>query len=693
MQDVNNQHLLRGRTRSLAEHISLTKKDKNFEFILFGDNLLECFTLLNPAIEQTDIWDFQYVVYEPIDQPIYVFRSKENRLISIKACGVYTNWPLPEKVTELIYRYDLPDFVLYDLNKDSVVLAGEFTETASVGNSQWQRELRKIAAAELRVPFIYQTVYSGKDDSQDTIREPSSLLAYNAFLYSIRYQVSSLVFFIEPNIDASRSRIRKNSLPPDVLSRLFSGYVIAETGEETRLHLEIEKEIYKSMADYLGETKYSVRENTKQQARLLQDLPCIDPVVLEALLSDSDNFVQELSGFLHELNTDKRAFLDKYDFTNLEVSRMKKWTDKQNMIYISDLFSFLQNNNLPVAVAPLSKFAAGIVDSKSVVRFLKEGKFKVSEQALAKLIKFQETAIIPIYFHKMSNGTLQFTKDPYAGNTAAFSELFGFDGSGKQKRSILAYCVSSNPTGFDIHTKKETNIYRSVAKYSDVLVMDTKEVISEFKQPVKRHQAHRIDSISNLSALNSTEDVGVISTYLQMGVIASDWDVSMISIHHSSWQQIRIRDKVDFLDTAKIGRNSSKVDLVMQSPDNVFLAAEGKRKYTDFFSSPAERSKIEAAFSNILDVIDDLYKEKIEEKIVCFICMLDIPEVDPDFFLESEKQKISSSIAAGHLDRLANQEFVVIGNYTQGGVSKFELFFSASFPVSNRIRLEKIFSS
>jgi hypothetical protein len=692
MQDVNNQHLLRGNIKSLAEHKSFTEGSSRAEFILFGDNLLECFTLLNPAIEQEDIWKFQYVVYEPIDQPIYVFKTKNGQIISIKACGVYTNWPLPAKVSELIYRYDLPDFVLYNVTNDRIALAGEITETASVGNSQWQRELRKIAAAELGVPFIYQTVYSGKDDSLDTIREPSSLLAYNAFLYSIRYQVSSLVFFIEPNIETSRTRQRSDALSPDVISRLFSAYVLNEIGDNSNLYREIEAAIYKSMAGYLGEAKYSGTSGAKQQPRLLLDLPCINPIVQKALLSDTETFIDELTEFLHNPKGKNIEFQKKFDFSDLDVSKMKKWTDKQNMDYIKELFNFLEKNHLPPAVAPLWKFAAGIVDSRSLVRFLSEKNYIVSKKALDSILMFKETVIIPIYFHKTSNGNLQFTKDPYAGNTAAFSELLGFDAAGNPKRSILSYCVSTNPPDFDIHTKKETNIYRSVAKYSDLLVMDTKEVISEFKPSVKIYNTCTIDSILNLTPLNTTEDMGVISTYLQMGVIGSDWDVCMIAIHHSSWQQIRIRDKANFLDTAKIGRNDSKVDLVMQSPDNLFFAAEGKRKYTDFFSSQAERQKIESAFNNIRDVIDDLYKSKVKEKIISFICLLDIPEVDSEYFLESEKQKIIGSIRAGHLAKLANQDFLVIGTYTISGISNFELFFSDEFPSELRRRLEVIFS-
>ena len=691
MQDVNNQHLLRGKIKTLKEHRSIIDDKETFEFILFGDNLLECFTLLNPAVEQTDIWDFQYVVYEPIDQPIYVFKSKMLQLISIKACGVYSNWPLPEKVSELIYRYDLPDFVLYNVAKDRVIFAGEITETASVGNSQWQRELRKIAAAELGVPFIYQTVYSGKDDGQDRIREPTSLLAYNAFLYSIRYKVSSLVFFIEPNIESSRSRQRNNSLSPNVISRLFSAHVLDEIGEETNLRRNIEEEIFLSMASYLKEVKFTSKTNGNQKPRLLIDLPCVNPTVQIALLSDTDSFVKELIEYLYNSQRAQTPFLQKYDFSDLEISKMKQWTDKRNMIYIKDLFNFLEDNNLSSAVAPLSKFAAGILDSESVANFLTEKKYKVSKQALESVLKYKETAIVPIFFHKKNNGILQFTKDPYAGNLAAFSELLGFDGAGNQKRSILAYCVSTNPASFDLHTKNETNIYRSVAKYADILIMDNKEVINEFKPATKTYRTYKVDAISKVNPLNFTEDMGVVSTYLQMGVIGSDWDVCMIAIHHSSWQQIRIRDKRNYLDTAKIGRNDSKVDLVMQSPNDIFFAAEGKRKYSDFFSSPAERDKIASAFRNIWSVIDDLYKSKIENRIASFICLLDVPEVDSIFFLETERQKISASIAAGHLDKLANQEFLVIGTYTLRGISNFELFFSKGFPAEVRRQLSEIF--
>ena len=141
----------------------------------------------------------------------------------------------------------------------------------------------------------------------------------------------------------------------------------------------------------------------------------------------------------------------------------------------------------------------------------------------------------------------------------------------------------------------------------------------------------------------------------------------MIAIHHSSWQQIRIRDEESNIVTVKIPRNSSKVDLVMQSPENIFLMAEAKRNYEDFFRSPQEIEKITAAFTNTRAIIDQLYKDKTIKKITAFICLFDGPAERIEDYVRRERQNISESIAAGHLDAIAADAFVVIGSYSQIG--------------------------
>ena len=334
MQDSLNQPLLRGKDKSYSDHLSIVSGHAHEEFILFGDNLLECLSLLNPAVGQTDLWDFQYVVYEPIDRPVYVFASKEEKYISIAACGNYTNWPLPQQVSDLIFRYDLPDFVLFSLSSQAVIFAGELTETASVGNSQWQRELRKIAAAELGIPFVYQTGYSGKDDSLDKVREPTSLIVYNALIYTIRYKVPSMVFFVEPNIETSKSRIRKAKLDPGVISRLLVAYVLGDISGSSDLVDRIQGEIFGSMIDYLKEAKLSARANSAGKSRLLIDFPCVSVEVSNALMESSDTFVEDLLQFLKSPSSNS-SFTSRFDLSQLDKNNLIPWTDKKSTNLIS----------------------------------------------------------------------------------------------------------------------------------------------------------------------------------------------------------------------------------------------------------------------------------------------------------------------------------------------------------------------
>ena len=691
MQDSLNQPLLRGKIKSYRDHLATVSDRDHKEFILFGDNLLECLSLLNPSVDQRDLWSFQYVVYEPIHRPIYVFTLDNGSYISIAACGNYTNWPLPQHVIDLIFRYDLPDFAIYSIASQSVIFAGELTETASVGNSQWQRELRKIAAAELGIPFVYQTGYSGKDDSLNKVREPTSLIVYNSFIYSIRYKVPSLVFFVEPNIEASKSRNRKLKLDPGVLSRLLVAYILAEMTESNELVDQIQGEIFSSMADYLKEVKLTTRSKSGGKSRLLIDFPCVSVEVSEALLENSNSFVTELVKYLKSPDTDS-SFTRRFDFSKLSTGNMADWTDKQSTNLISELFEFYELKKMKKPMAPLSKFAAGVVLTETLSKFLLLPKFKSGKIAVNIISEFEECVIIPVLFHKNSNGALQFTKDPYAGNIAAFAELLAFDITGNQIRGVITYCVSNNPINFNLHTKKETNIYRSVAKYSDVLVMDTGELITEFVDPEKVRNATQIKSISDLKAQNITEDTAVISTYLKMGVISSNWEVCMIAIHHSSWQQIRVRDKLGSVVTEKVGRNSSKIDLIMQDSDK-FFAVEGKKEFSSFFSSKSERDKIQTAFHNARGSIDNLFGTKNNLKITAFVCLLDVSEINTDYALEKEVHRINEAIFAGELDQMAGQDFVVVGVYLLDESTQFRLFFSERFNQIERDRLELVFES
>lgn len=155
-----NPRITKDKIWTMSQYLSLTNVN---EYLLYSDNILEGITLLNDLTEDSLHLEFQAVVYEPIDQPIYIFKDVNNNMYAIKICGAYDKWELPKEVSEIIHYVDLPDYIFYSINNKKVILAGENTETASVGNSQWQREGRKLGAARLKIPFIYQTFYSGRD--------------------------------------------------------------------------------------------------------------------------------------------------------------------------------------------------------------------------------------------------------------------------------------------------------------------------------------------------------------------------------------------------------------------------------------------------------------------------------------------------------------------------------------------------
>ncbi len=691
MQDALNQPLLVSKSITENEYEKLCKTRKNHEFVLFGDNTLECFTLLNPLVNPDTHLHFIAIVRLPLDQPIYVFELPNSDFVSVKVAGSYTNWALPEPVAQIVYRYDLPDFVLFSVENQKVVFAGELTETASVGNSQWQRELRKISAAELGVPFIYQTVYSGKDDSQNTIREPTSLLVYNAMLYSIRYKVPSLVLFIEPNIDGSMTRKRNSPLDTSCVSNLLASYLIQSAIGDEKLRLKIESSIFEKMIEFLVEPKYKSNGNLGEEPRVNVDYPCAPTSIFDALIQQPKEFVDELSEFINSDRNVTSSFVKKFPLGEERMDRFKVWTDKRQVEYLVDLFDFIDKKELPKLLAPLSKFSVGVIQSRVLAQYLESKCHGELSELLENISPYEETLIVPVLLHKKNYGRFQYCKDPYAGNIAAFCELLGFDTSGQKKRGIVTYCVSENPTDFELHEKYATNLYRSIAKYSDAIVLAGNEVISKFKPYAQVFEPNSIEKLISMQPINTTEDSGLTSTYVQLTNLVGGWNVCMIAIHHSSWQQIRLRNEQKILKTAKIGRNDAKVDLVLQDDSNSFLAAEGKRTYGDFFRSAQEKEKISQAFLNIYALIDKLFGTSNNQIITSFICLLDVPKVNSSFFLGKERQKIHESIKLGHISEITDQEFVLIGVYVLDRQTRFELFFSSDFDNDVKQRLIKAF--
>ncbi|MDA3052506.1 hypothetical protein OFO01_03485 [Campylobacter sp. JMF_01 NE2] len=665
---------------SKSKQIKMSDLDKlkpNCEFLLYSDNILEGISLLNLLTENDDYLKFYGVVYEPIDQPIYIFCDENKNFYSIKICGSYDKWNLPDQVNQIKSFVDLSDYILYSINSKKVILAGENTETASVGNSQWQREGRKLGASRIKVPYIYQTFYSGKDESQDTTREPTSLQVYNQLVYSARYKVPSFVAYFESNFENARTRIRNPKDSKELFINYIKSVILADTNKKNeKLKFELEKEFFKHMISYLKEPKFS--KKAKQEARLIKDFPIIDDNVKNGILADSDNFVNSLLEYIYDKNDN---FINKYSLLNFDYSKFSQWNSYCKKPYIKDLLSKVK------AKSYISRSAKiGIANATDCLKFLtdKFSRKKNSIKSALDISVHNEAIIFPLRIHKISNGKLTFSPDPESGEIVAFSELFAYDIYGNKIRPVIGYCYVETPNNFDFEGKKGSKLYKAISNYVDILIFNNNTIITSFDKEKNQQNNFFPSSVKVVFPNDKTEEVAIVSTYLNQSTIKSDWKLCFIHTHHSSWQQIAIENKQE-----KIHRISTKLDLIMQQ-NNKFMLAEGKNKFIEFLRD----DKIKKAFIDMSELIDVMYK-KSNIKFDTFIFNLDLPpkEKDPYYFLDCEINKIKGSIERNHFKDIANNEnFVVIIVYlSPNNETKFALIFSENFNINLKNQLIKEF--
>lgn len=657
------------------------------EFILYGDNILEGITLLNDMTQANDILSLYGVIYEPIDQPIYLFQDEKSEIYALKICGCYSKWNLPKEVTSLIEYIDLPDYIFYSVEKEKVIIAGENTETASVGNSQWQREGRKLGAAKYHIPFIYQTFYSGKDESQDTIREPNSLQVYNQLLYSIRYRVPSLVAYFENNFEGAKTRNRT----PEDCKELFSKYLktslVASVREDyvgKRKTLEIE--FFEHMINYLKEPKYDYHRVSGKQPRLKKDFPVINDKVSNGLLNDTSEFAKSLVDYIYN---DSSNFISKYPIDAIASNNLKPWAGYQNKQWISELIEYLtMKGNKPYSyISGQSK--VGFAKTSYCKEYLLTKFPSQSTEINAKLDsnKFPECIIMPLRIHKKSNGNLTFSPDPESGEIAAFGELFGYNYKGAKIRPVIGYVIVETPTDFKFADKVGTKLYKSIFEYVDVIVFNNNTLLTEYPYiyPTSNHVPV---SIEQEYPLELTEEMNIVSTYLNLSTISSDWRLCFIHTHHSSWQQLVVHNPKQDAQH-KIDRVFTKPDLIMQDKGWHFMIAEGKDHYIDLLRD----KKIRAAMQNSADIIDELC-EVTHTKFNAFIYNFPTdPATDPMYYVNREIGTVEGAINLGHFNPVAYEsDFVVIMVYLdQNRKTKFKLMYSPNFNANLKSQLDKEF--
>ena len=666
--------------------------DISRNYLLFSDNILEGITLLNDLTQDDNYLNFFGVVYEPIDQPIYIFQDEKKRKYAIKICGAYDKWELPEDVSRIIHFIDLPDYIFYSIESKKPILAGENTETASVGNSQWQREGRKLGAARLGVPFIYQTFYSGKDESQSTIREPSSLQVYNHLVYSVRYKVPSFVAYFENNFEDSNVRKR---IPADSKT-LFNHYiksVILNDCDSSFFELmkQFEKEFFNHMINYLKEPKLIDIHKKVNSPRLKLDLPCINKQLYSDLIFHARDYIENLVNYIH---SDDLAIISNYlincKLLDFDESKFEKWTSYSTKHSISDVIYYLigRGNNPKSYVKGSSK--VGFVSSALCKNFL-DNKFVKQSGEIDKIFKniiSDSCILMPLRIHKNSNNKLTFSPDPESGEIVAFSELFSKDIYGNKIKPVIGYCIVDTPSGFNIRDKEDTKMYKAIAEYIDVLILNNSKVYTSLPNTFVPAKHFISSDLCNIFPLSLTEEMGVVSTYLNQTTINSAWKLCFIHTHHSSWQQLVIFNG-EKKSQEKIDRKSTKVDLIMQD-NNKFMICEGKNDFMEFISD----KKIKKAMFLAGETINRLFKGK-SKKIDVFIYNLHTnPKKNPEFYIEREAQTLQLGIHMGHMEDIAHHKnYLIIIVYTNSEYkTKFKLVYSEQFDPDFKKQLNKEFN-
>lgn len=145
MQDLLVNPRIKDKIITLKDYEKLSKP---FEFILYGDNILEGISLLNNLTLNDDLLAFYGVVYEPYDSPIYIFRES-NHFYAIKICGHYDKWNLPNDVSFIKSFVDLPDYIFYSIQHSKVILAGEIPKRLQLVIHSGRERVEKLQQQSL----------------------------------------------------------------------------------------------------------------------------------------------------------------------------------------------------------------------------------------------------------------------------------------------------------------------------------------------------------------------------------------------------------------------------------------------------------------------------------------------------------------------------------------------------------------
>ena len=279
-------------------------------YLIFGDNHWEAKNITENIIKELEVQHLIKDVKKSGCPALTIYNFKYNNSpICIKCLGNYDLWRTQfPKISEFVNFFDKPDTIIYNLNKDIIIGVGEFTETVSVGNSQWQRAQRMISSAKFNVPFL--AVYPfGEDRSQKTLRESSAILTYSYIKISADTKLPLIIIF-KNNLYSELHNIKRqeNGLPPipflddSVITGKFYGYLILKDIDNNKLFSNFITELNKIMFNNIY---YDVNKRNQTLKLCDNDLPGYSKIhgytynikdISQSSLADMCSFDWNLSG-------------------------------------------------------------------------------------------------------------------------------------------------------------------------------------------------------------------------------------------------------------------------------------------------------------------------------------------------------------------------------------------------------------
>lgn len=450
------------------------KKLNPYCFLIYSDNILESINILDLLSKDNPFLEIIGASYEPIDQTIYLFKEKQNgRYICVKVLGKYENWELPSKISDLVSFIDKPDFIIVDEEKNKEIFVGETTGTANVGNSQWQREGRKISAALKQIPMVYQTYYSGTDrsmfapdkidrgEAKGQVRQPTSLQVINHFIYSLRYQVPSFViYYPNPEYDAVIGLDRSKTKGKTLLKHYISVCLLNSiNGKYKNSKKKIERYIFRQMLNFINE-RVPYRNTTIQ--RIDKDFP-VQPTN-QILKSKGEDFINCLVDFINR----DAALSEKFNLVNWDYKSFSNWSHRYKQ---ARLLKLLAKSKLPFLSYLTNGTKAGFtLDTPSLIKLLDKFYPNDSGKFGQKLNSKLPTLIIPTLMFQKRDDEYIYKVDPGTGEIVAFAELFSKDLQGKKSMNVLIYVHVPGPDKFSTNTK----LFKAIKHYADCLIINEK---------------------------------------------------------------------------------------------------------------------------------------------------------------------------------------------------------------------------